>query len=185
MDDALILELYNSRSQSAIDETAKKYGAYCLTIAWNVLKNRQDSEECVNDTYLRAWEIIPPERPLNFRAFIGKIARNLSLKKYETQNAKKRGGGFTAICEELNQCLPSPHDVEAEYDTREIGRLLDSFLRGVDNESQVIFVNRYWYGESIGAIAKRFEMSESKVKSNLFRTRNKLKSYLESEGIIP
>ena len=184
MEDNIILDLYAARSETAITETARKYGGYCLTIALNLLKDRSDAEECVNDTYLKAWEVIPPEKPLNFRAFIAKITRNLCLKRYETNMAQKRGGGFTAISEELNECLVSPHDVESEYDAREIGILIDTFLYETDKESRIIFVSRYWCGDSIKTIAKRFEIGESKVKTNLFRTRNKLKSYLESEGII-
>jgi len=185
MDDDMILDLYWARSESAINETAKKYGSYCLTIANNILQNSEDAEECVNDTYHKTWDTVPPQRPTIFRAFLGKIARNLSLNKYKEQRTKKRGGdGITLMYSELEDCIPSNSNVEMEYESGFVIGAINSCLLSLDSESRIVFVRRYWYADSIQAIATRFQMSESKVKSMLFRTRNKLKSYLENEGVI-
>ena len=180
----MILDLYLDRSETAIAETSNKYGSYCHTIAANILGNTQDAEECVNDTYMKAWNVIPPERPLKFKAFLGKVTRNIALNKYEAKNAKRRGGDFARIADEFEQCLPSAMSVDSEFDARETGRLIDAFLRELDKESRVIFVRRYWYGESVKDIAARLEVGQGKVKSSLFRTRNKLKAKLESEGVL-
>lgn len=184
MDDAMILDLYFNRSEAAIAETARKYGNYCLTVAANILGNRQDTEECVNDTYLKAWEAIPPEHPTEFKAYLGKITRNLALNKYKAAGAKKRGGGFSAVTYEFEQCFSSSFNVESEFDMRETGYRIDSFLRGIEKENRVIFIRRYWYGDSVKQISERLNISQSKVKSSLFRTRNKLRAALESEGIL-
>lgn len=185
MEDDVILDLYWARSESAISETAKKYGSYCLAIANNILQNNEDADECVNDTYRKTWDSVPPKRPAIFRAFLGKIARNLSLNKYKAQRTKKRGGDEIALMySELEDCIPSNNNVETEYESNLIVGAINSCLLSWDSESRVVFVRRYWYADSIQAIAARFNMSESKVKSMLFRTRNKLKTHLENEGVI-
>jgi RNA polymerase sigma factor, sigma-70 family len=185
MDDDMILDLYWMRSESAITETAKKYERYCSSIANNILHNKEDAEECVNDTYLNVWDAIPPQRPYVFRAFLGKITRNLSLSKYKSQRAKKRGGDEIALMlSELEDCIPSSHNVETEYETNHVVGLINSCLLSLGSESRIIFVRRYWYADSIGAIAARFQMSESKVKSMLFRTRKTIKKHIEHEGMI-
>lgn len=184
MDDDRIVDLYWARSELAITETAKAYGHYCLAIANNILKNREDAKECVNDTYLKAWNAIPPLRPTVFRAFLGKITRNLSLNRYKEQRAEKRGGNeITLLYSELEDCVPSGSDVEAEYETNHVMEVINSFLLSLDKEYRIVFVRRYWYADSVRSIAARFQMSESKVKSMLFRTRKKLKTYLENEGV--
>ena len=184
MDDNMILDLYWARSESAISETAQKYGGYCRKIAMNILQNSEDTGECVNDTYLRAWNTIPPQRPTVFSSFLGKIIRNLSLNKYREQRAKKRGGYEVALLlDELEDCIPSGDSVEAEYEAGVIAKTIDRFLYSIDSEGRIIFVRRYWHVDSIRSIAAHFQMSESKVKSMLFRTRNKLRIYLEKEGI--
>jgi RNA polymerase sigma-70 factor (ECF subfamily) len=180
----MILDLYWSRSESAISETALKYGNYCTKIAMNILQNREDTDECVNDTYLKTWNAIPPQRPEIFPSFLGKITRNLSLNKYKEQRTKKRGGYEVALLlDELEDCIPSGNSVEAEYEAGIIAKAIGSFLYSINTESRIIFVRRYWYVDSITCIATRFQMSESKVKSMLYRTRNKLRTYLEKEGI--
>ena len=185
MDDDMILDLYWARSESAINETAKKYGRYCSAIANNILRNNEDAEECVNDTYLKTWDTVPPQRPAIFRAFLGKIARNLSLNEYKKQKTKKRGGDEVALMyNELEDCVPSGNNVETEFESSLIIEAINSFLLSLENESRIVFVRRYWYADPIGAIAARFLMSESKVKSMLFRTRNTLKKHLENEGVI-
>ena len=187
MDDNMIIELYWARSEEAISETANKYGGYCATIAMNILHSREDSEECVNDTYLKTWNAIPPRRPAILMSFLGRITRNLSLNKYKERKTLKRGGDENEVdllLSELSDCVPSGSSVESEYDAETTAKAIDSFLYSVDSENRIIFVRRYWYADSIVSISERFSMSESKVKSMLFRTRNKLKIYLEKEGVI-
>ena len=185
MNDEMILDLYWARSESAISETAKKYGNYCFSISDNILQDNEDAEECVNDTYLKTWNAVPPQRPLNFRAFLGKIVRNLSLNKYKEKRTKKHGGGeITLLFSELEDCVPSGSDVERESEANEVIEAINSFLTSMDSESRIVFVRRYWYADSVKAIAENFQMSESKVMSMLFRARNKMKTYLEKEGVI-
>ncbi|MCL1829291.1 MAG: sigma-70 family RNA polymerase sigma factor [Oscillospiraceae bacterium] len=185
MDDDMILDLYRARAESAINETAKKYGNYCFAIANNILQNNEDAEECVNDTYLKAWDSIPPQRPCIFSSFLGKITRNLSLNKYKERKTKKRGGGEIALLfSELEDCIPSNSNVESEYESTQVIEIINSCLMSTDGESRIIFVRRYWYADTVKTIAARFRMSESKVKSMLFRTRKTLKTFLEKEGVI-
>jgi len=184
MDDEMIISLYWERSESAISETDKKYGGYCTKIAMNILHNKEDSEECVNDAYLKAWNAIPPQRPMIFMSFLGRITRNLSLDKYKERRAQKRGGDkIELLLSELKNCVPSNADVEAEYEAGIIAKAINIFLDSIDLESRAVFVRRYWYADPVGLIAERFDMSESKVKSMLFRTRKKLKTYLEKEEV--
>ena len=184
MDDNMIINLYWERSETAISETANKYGGYCTQIAMNILKNREDSEECVNDTYFKTWNSIPTQRPNILMSFLGRITRNLSLDKYKKRSAQKRGGNeFDLLLSELENCVPSNSNVEAEYEAGATAKIIDSFLYSIDQENRIVFTRRYWYADSIESIANRLGISESKVKSILFRTRNKLKSYLEKEGV--
>lgn len=181
----MIFDLYWARSELAVNETAAKYGKYCKTIAMNILRNNEDADECVNDTFLMAWNAIPPERPSIFSSFLGKITRNLSLNKYKAQRARKRGGGELApILSELEDCVPSPGGVESECEANAVSEAINGFLRSIDTANRIVFVRRYWYADSIVSISSRFQMSESKVKSMLYRTRNKLKIHLEKEGIM-
>ena len=184
MSDTEILDLYWDRSESAISETARQYGSYCASIAMNILRSREDSEECVNDTYLKAWNSIPPQRPSILKSFLGRITRNLSFDKYKARRAQKRIGDETALLlSELDECVPTVHTVEDYVETKFLEESIDSFLSVISQEDRILFVRRYWYADSIAEIARRFSMGESKVKTNLFRTRNKLKHYLEKEGI--
>jgi len=185
MDDVMIIDLYWARSESAIRETAAKYGKYCNTIAINILRDREDADECVNDTYLKVWNAIPPERPAVFSAFVGKITRNLSLNKYKKQRAQKRGGGeVTLILDELEGCIPSTSGVESAWESDIMIEAINAFLRSIDTPERIVFVRRYWYADSIVSIAVRFRMRESKVKSMLYRTRSKFRVFLEKEGIM-
>jgi RNA polymerase sigma-70 factor (ECF subfamily) len=184
VEDSLILDLYFARSESAISETAAKYGKYCHTVAMNILRNNEDAEECVSDTYLKTWDAIPPQRPTIFSAFLGKITRNLSLNRYREQRAQKRGGGeIPLLLDELEECLPSARNVETEAEGNAVVQAINAFLDSLTAADRVVFIRRYWYADSIAAIAARYQMSESKAKSMLFRTRNKLRAYLEKEGI--
>lgn len=184
MEDEKIIDLYWARSQSAIAQTEQKYGNYCRKIAWNILYNREDCEECINDTWLRAWNSMPEERPRILSAFLGAITRNLCLDCYRKSHSAKRGGGeISYIYDELCDCTGGEQPSESvEYE--ELVGGINRFLSALDKESRVIFVRRYWYMDSVGAIAKRMGFGESKVKSNLFRTRKALGTYLEREGFI-
>lgn len=184
MEDTKIIDLYWARQESAITETDKKYGNYCRSIALHVLSDWEDSEECVNDTWLKAWDSMPPNRPDFLSAFLGKITRNLSISKWRMKNAKKRGAGeIDLVVDELEGCLPTKQSVEDEFEANETARSINRFLKDIDEESCMIFMRRYFYADSVKEIADRFGVSESKVKSQLFRTRNKLKLHLEKEGI--
>lgn len=179
MEDEKIIELYNMRSEVAIAQTAVKYGTYANRIAFNILKNKEDSEECVLDSYLRLWNSIPPQKPLNFKAFLGKIVRNLALDKYEMKTAEKRGGLQVDLClEELAECIP-----EKEMEEGYITEIINDFLGKQDPKKVKIFVRRYWYLDSIKDIAIMCACSESSVKTTLFRMREALKEELNQEGI--
>jgi len=181
----MILDLYNARSESAIKETSEKYGGYCLAIANKILFNREDSEECVNDTYLHTWNAIPPQYPAVFRTFLGKITRNLALNKFKLKRTKKRGGGeVNLLLDELEECISSGNTVEKEYESGVVTEAINSFLLSLDKESRIIFVKRYWYADAILSIASEARMSESKIKSNLFRTRKKFRQFLYKEGVL-
>ena len=185
MEDAMILDLYRARSASAIAETEKKYGFYCYAIAKNILHLHEDAEECVNDTYLKAWDSIPPQRPTVFSAYLGKITRNLSLNKYKQRRAAKRGGGeLPLIYDELEECIPSKSSPSSEYEGTLVTEAINSCLLALDDQSRTVFVRRYWYADSISTIAQTFRMSESKVKSMLMRTRRTLKNHLEMQGAV-
>lgn len=182
MEDEKIIDLYWDRDQSAILKTEEKYGSYCHRIAWNILYNKEDCEECVNDTWMRAWNAMPTERPNILSAFLGAITRNLSLDRYRKQHTKKRGEGEVAfVFDELQDCLMA-EGPEQQMDANLLVDALNRFLERMEKENRIIFVRRYWYMDSIDAIAKRFSISESKVKSSLFRSRNKLRDYLQQEG---
>ena len=184
MDEKQIIDLYWFRSERAIEETAKKYGTFCHSIAYNILANHQDSEECVNDTYLQTWNAIPPRKPNKLSAFLGKITRNLALKKYEKSTARKRGGGQVVLAlEELGECIPAPDAVERRLEDSVLAEKLNLFLGNLTAEQRKLFLRRYWKLDSIKEIAMDYGITESKVKMSLMRTRGKLKSFLEQEGV--
>ncbi|MDO5409664.1 MAG: RNA polymerase sigma factor [Lachnospiraceae bacterium] len=184
MDDNKIIRLYMERSEQAISETSVKYGRYCHFIAFNILQNDNDAEECVNDTYLRTWNSIPPKQPNRLQTFLGKITRNLALNRYEKQSAKKRGSGLIpVILDELGECISSEARTENIVDELAVKDILDSFLRKLPAETRKIFVRRYWYMDSVKDIAAAYKLSESNVTVTLFRTRKKLKELFEKEGI--
>ena len=184
MEDSQIIDLYWARSERAIAETADKYGGFLRTIAWNILRSHGDAEECVNDTYLRTWNAIPPARPTAFRAWLGRIARNLSLDRWKQGRAQKRGGdGIEVLLGELDACVPAPGGTETALEDREIAAAISAFLRTLPAERRVIFLRRYWYGQDLALIAGELGCGLGKVKSSLFRTRNALRAYLEQEGV--
>jgi len=179
-----IIDLYLQRSENAINETAKRYGLYCQAIAMNILHNQEDSEEVVNDTFLKLWNSIPPEHPDPLKTFIGRIIRNLSIKKYQARTAQKRGGNETILLlSELDLFLPSAFNVEDEIDIKNLSREINSFLSTINKEDKHFFIGRYWFTYSVPEIASQFKVGESKVKVSLHRTRKKLKTYLEKRGI--
>lgn len=184
MEDHAILALYFARDERALDETAKKYGDGCYAVSYQILRSHQDAEECVSDTYIRAWNAIPPKKPTFLGAYLMKIVRNLSLSAYQAARAKKRGGGqVEALSRELADCVTG--NPERYVEAAELSRLLDRFLRGLNPKERCIFLRRYWYADAISDIAARYHLSPGTVKSNLHRTRAKLKTCLEEEGIIP
>ena len=185
MEDKQIVSLYWARNPQAIDRSQEKYGPYCLSIARNILRQEQDAEESVNDTWLGAWNAMPPQRPSVLSAFLGRITRNLSLDRYKAARAEKRGGdSFPAALDELSECVPAMGGVEQTMDERELGRAIDRFLRTVPEKQCSLFLRRYWYAESISQIAARYSMKENTVKSVLFRTREQLRAFLQKEGLL-
>ncbi|MBQ8278578.1 MAG: RNA polymerase sigma factor [Roseburia sp.] len=184
MNDEEIIGLYWERNQQAIPATEVKYGKFLKRIAYNILFNEQDSEECVNDTYLNTWNCIPPQKPTYFQAFLGAITRNLSIDRYKQQHAKKRvPSEMTTLLSELETVLTTGQDVQKEVEDKEIAVHISTFLRTLEVEKRAIFIRRYWHCDDIKNIAQDFGCSESKIKASLFRTREKLKLYLEKEGI--
>ena len=184
MEDNRIIELYFSRSEDAIVETDRKYGGFCYSIAYNILFNREDSEESVSDTYLSAWNTIPPTRPGIFSFFLGKITRNLSLDRCKAKGAARRGGGQLPLAlEELGDCLSGGDTPEDALTAAELGKAIDRFLRTLPDKDCCVFLRRYWYLDNVGDIARRYHMAEGSVKSSLFRTRKKLREYLQQEGV--
>ena len=167
----------------AIAETSEKYGAYCHTIAYNILHDSFDADECVNDTYLDAWNVIPPARPVHLGAFLSKITRRISIDRYRHKHREKRGG-IGELCEELSDAIPSGENISDEYENGRLKEALDEFLSLQDKEKRVIFVLRYFYSRPIGEIALRVGASESKVKTALFRMRESLKEFLERRDLF-
>lgn len=184
MEDKQIVDLFWQRSEAAIVAAASKYGKYCSKIAYNILQNYEDSEECVNDTYLKAWGAIPTHRPTRLSTFLGKITRNLALNKWEYLNAEKRGSGqISFVLEELQECVPDVDNTEKIADDLALIEVLNHFLAGLPKEQRIIFLRRYCYLCSVKEIAANHSISESKVKMSLMRSRNALRNILEKEGI--
>lgn len=185
MNDPQIVELFQQRSEKAIAETQQKYGVYLKAIAYNILHNHEDSDECVNDTYLRAWNCIPPHCPSVLKTFLGKITRNLSLDKYDRLTAEKRGKGqFPLAFEELQEILPDSYNSEKIIEEIVLTEILNRFLGSLSAEQRVIFMRRYWYFNSVKEISEEYGIGESKVKMSLSRSRKKLKAMLEKEDIF-
>jgi len=183
VDDRKIIELFFKRSEEAVKSLCEKYSPYCFKIAWNILFNKEDSDECVNDTALKTWESIPPKNPDCLKAFVGRITRNLALNRYEENRAAKRGGGQCGLClEELDECVSGGDNTEKLADSMALRDCLNSFLVTLKEEERKFFVKRYWYMMPVKEIAEEMACTESKVKMSLSRNREKLKVLLESEG---
>lgn len=185
MDDADIVQLYWDRNEKAISVTAQKYGKYCSFIAMNILGNKEDADECVNDAYLRAWNSIPPNKPAVLSTFIGKLTRYLSINKYNYNHTSKRGGhSISVVLDELCEIVSDNNTVEQEFDSKELLNELNTFLSTLPAEKRNIFVCRYWYFESISDIAKRFNIKENNVYVILQRIRKQLHDYLTERGYV-
>ena len=185
MEDRDIIELYFARDEAAIAHTRDKYGGYCARIAVNILPRREDAEECVSDTWLRAWLAIPPARPDPLRAWLGRVTRGLALDRRRRDGAKKRGGSEAdAVYEELADCLPGGAEPERLVETKALAEAVNAFLATLKPRERSVFLARCWYFMPVREIAERAGMSESAVKSSLFRTRQKLYDHLKKEGLL-
>ncbi len=185
MEDSEIVELYWQKNADAITETVNKYGAYCFAIAESILHSAEDSEECVNDTWLHAWNAMPPQKPNVLRMFLAKITRNLSFDRFNARNAEKRGGGEMAlVLDELGECLDGGVDTETAYEAKELRQCIQRFVRALPERDGNVLVRRYFFAESVSDIAKRYGLTENNVMVILSRTRRKLKAYLLKEGYL-
>lgn len=183
MEDSRIIELYFNRDQEAITATDEKYGAYCFSVAERILQNAEDSEECVSDTYLRAWNAIPPQKPKILRLFLAGITRNLAIDRYCSKNAEKRGGGeVSVVLDELSECIAAKDDVHADFVGKELGLCINEFLKTLPARDGNIFLRRYYFTEPIAIIAEKYGLRENNVTVILSRTRKKLKAHLIKEG---
>ena len=183
MTDDDIVKLYWDRKETAITETSGKYGAYCSSIAYNILYNRDDADECVNDTWLHAWNAMPPQKPSILSAFLGKITRNLSFDLYKKLHREKRGGdGIDLVLDELAEIVSGGEDPADSFDTAELKKEINLFLDSLPDDKRNMFVLRYWYADSVSSIAKRFATTENTVSVTLNRLRKSLKNYLTERG---
>ncbi len=183
MEDRQIIELYWRRDENAIAQSEQKYGAYCRAVAQKILRIAEDVEECVSDTWLAAWNAMPPARPAVLRTFLGRLSRNVSVNRSLYRSAQKRGGGEVPLAlEELRDCAAGGGSAEDAVETAELGRLIDTFLRTLPAEECDLFLRRYWYLDPIDEIARRFHLRSGTVKTRLHRTRRKLRDYLMEEG---
>jgi RNA polymerase sigma-70 factor (ECF subfamily) len=185
LEDKAIVDLYWQRSDRAIPETECKYGGYCHAIAYGILSDREDAKESVNDTYLDAWNAMPPHRPGLLSAFLGKITRRIAIDRWRRKHAGKRGGGeMPLVLEELADCIADTSDVEAAIEKQEAARIISEFLASLPITERRVFLRRYWYLHAVADIARDFSCSESRITSMLHRTRAKLRQKLESEGYL-
>ena len=181
--DAQIVDFYWNRDARAISASMDRYGSYCFSIANGILNNAQDAEECVNDTWLRAWNAIPPTRPTVLKVFFAKITRHLSFDKYKAGKTLKRGGGnIQLVLDELAECIADESDVEGQVDAKELGKVINQFVASLTEREQNLFVRRYFFSDPIKAIANRYDLNESTVHVTLSRIRKRLRSHLSREG---
>lgn len=183
LSDEKIVELYWQREEKAIEYTDEKYGRYLYTIAYNIVHNRPDCEECLNDTYLGTWNCIPPTRPKSFQAFISKIMRNVAVIKFRKNNADKRiPSSMIVSLEEIDDCIAYNPSVEEEYAVKELSRILNKYLRGLSDRDVAIFISRYYYADTLAELAEMLCVSERTVSRILLKLRQNLKTFLEEEG---
>lgn len=185
VEDSRIVALFLARDESAITQTDRKYGPYCRTISFNILNDRQDAEECTNDTYLQTWNTVPPQKPTSLQAYLGRIVRNLSLNRRKAKLAQKRAAdAYPAAYEELEQMLASAASVEEQMDEMILRDLIERFLDEQTEQNRQIFVARYWYFEPVATIAGNLRLSQSHVKMSLSRMRRALREFLKQEGVL-
>ena len=182
MDDNQIIELYWNRDQSAISETTIKYGRMLIKISQSVLYNHEDSEECVNDTYMKTWLSIPPQKPNYLAAYLGRITRNLSINRWYEKHSQKRGGAVELLSE-LSDCIPSPKTVESEIEANEVSAIINRWLNSLTQDDRVLFLRRYWFGETLGSLADECATTPNKLAGRVYRLRLKLRDELEKEEI--
>lgn len=183
MEDQDIIRLYHQRNEQAVDVTAQKYGRYLMHIAVNILTRPQDAEECVDDTYLAAWQTMPPENPRCLSAFLGRITRNGALSRFRANRAQKRYDGMEVMLSELGECLPDRHEVEQEVEQRELTFLLDVWLHSLPHEDAMLFLRRYWYGDKVQDLAEKMDCPPNRVAQRLRRLREKLRAFLTQRGV--
>lgn len=183
MEDARIIALFWERDEAAIDAARQRYGALCRKIAFDLLGDREDAHECENDVYLAAWNAIPPARPQSLRAYLGRLARNIALNRYDRRTAAKRGGEAALLLSELGEVVAAG-SVEDTLDSAHTAALIQAFLRRESAENRWLFLRRYWYADPLASLAKQLRCSESAVKTRLFRQRERLRDYLQKEGVL-
>ena len=185
MEDQKIIELYLNRKETAIEKTSEKYGQYCFSIANNVLHSKEDSEECVNDTWMKTWNSIPPTIPTYLRVFLGKITRNLSFDKYRFLHSEKRGSGeIGLVLDELEEVIAGRNSVEALYEQKELIEAINTYLHTLSERDCNVFIRRYFFAEDAKTIAQRYDLKESNVQMILSRTRKKLQQHLKEEELL-
>jgi len=184
MEDRAIIGLFFERSEQAIDELNRKYGPVVRKTAANILDDRLDVEECVNDTYLRVWNNIPPHVPNPLAGYVCKIARNLAVNRYHANRAEKRSGNYALVLDEMEECIPSGVSVETEYDAKELSAAINRFLSTLDPKDRFLFVRRYWYADSVTELAVLTNSSANRISVRLFRLREKLRITLMKEGFL-
>ena len=182
MEDSEIIGLYFNRDEKALAETAAKYGAFCLTIALNISRSREDAQECVNDAYLQAWNAIPPQRPDHLGAWLGRVVRNNAYNLWTKNHRQKRCAGMEELLHELADCIPSPVTVEREIEEQELTEVINTWLASLRKKDRILFVRRYWNGEAVNALAKEVGISAAAAAKRLYRLRRELKATLEKEG---
>lgn len=184
MEDSRIIDLYFERNEDAVAETDRKYGAFCCGIALNILSLCADAEECVNDTYLQAWNAIPPLRPDRFDAWLGRVVRNLALNLWRKNHRKKRYTGMEVLLNELEDCIPAPETVEHVIEAKELAGLIDIWLASLPQDDRILFLRRYWNGERVDVLAEECGMAPGRLAKRLYKLRRRLKSALEKEGYL-
>lgn len=184
MEDSQIISLFFERSEQAIEELDRKHGPAVKKTAANILKDRLDVEECVNDTYLRTWNSIPPHAPNPLASYVCRIARNLAVNRYHANRAEKRGSQYDLVLDEMEECIPSNMNVESELEAKELGAAINRFLRGLSREDRFLFVRRYWYADPVSELAAMTKTSPNRTSVRLFRLREKLRNTLQKEGLL-
>lgn len=184
MDDHQIVDLYWARSHLAVEASSRKYGALCRSIAMNLLGDRRDAEECVNDTWHRAWNTMPPQRPNSLRAYLCRIVRNLSIDRWRQRYSAKRGGGMEALVLELEECVPAVPSAEEQWEAQEVARAVERWLQTLDEEERDLFLRRYWCGDAVKELAAGLGCSSNGLAQRLRRLRQSLRLALEKEGVV-